>query len=204
MAQSKADLIIYSSVKRETEKVFLEIIEACKKRAIKADELVAKYSEIDFSKINGMGTDRKLGLIGALSYLPAPIITVDFGTCITLNILNKAHICQGGLILPGIFTQSRALHDYTSALPRIELFSPPKLYGQNTINAINSGIINIAVKGLNAQIRDIIRTEFPDERASVVFTGGASFVAEPFTMDFEAIFDKELVFKALKSLSSLI
>lgn len=115
--------------------------------------LIESYTDVDFSGIQGMGTDRKLGLIGARTHAEqGAIITVDCGTAVTINVLNRHNRCLGGAILPGFQTQAKALHEYTGLLPLIQPTVPLTIPSVSTESAMQTGI----VAGIQGGVKYII------------------------------------------------
>lgn len=141
-----------------------------------ARELIASQKTIDFSRIKGMGADRALGLLGAVAEFEPPLITIDCGTALTINALDSDRICRGGAILPGAFTQSRSLADYTSKLPLARLESTRNPIGEETLEAIKSGIMHGLVGAIENISKEIERDIFK-RPAKRIITGGWSRLA---------------------------
>ncbi len=107
-----------------------------------ASLLLEKQSILDYSGIEGIGQDRLLGLIAGLNFSGRKnVVTVDFGTAVTVNFAGRNGRCYGGAILPGAYTQAKMLADYADALPEIDLHEKPQIPAGTTAEAINSGII---------------------------------------------------------------
>ena len=167
--------VVISSVDTDMEYKIVDFFANNNIEVLLADSLFRKQKFINFSNIQGMGNDRKLGLLGAIKFFEPPIITIDCGTAITINILSDDNICQGGIIMCGIGTQSRALSDYTSSLPKVKV--DIKSSNINTTeDAINTGIIS-AVRGgiIDFIYNAIYRKKL--ENTSVIFTGGYGSIA---------------------------
>ncbi len=165
------DSVVISSVNTEMECMLVDFFAANNITVVLADTLFRKQKFIDFSNIQGMGNDRKLGLLGALHFYEPPIITIDCGTAITINMLSKDNICLGGIIMCGIGTQTKALSEYTSGLPTIKINKTNYGITNNTENAINTGIIS-AVRG---GIIDFLYNAFYREKlenTNIIFAGG--------------------------------
>ncbi len=204
LSNMDVDRVIYSSVNAESESVLTDVLYRLKISYSKANELIISYTNIDFSGVQGMGIDRKLGLIAALKQSQSPIITVDFGTCITVNVLDANNKCLGGNIFPGMQTQANALQHFTSALPRVVVQYTQDIIGDNTNDAILSAIINITLNGLNAHINNISKTYFPDREVQIIFTGGISRVSRWFPYTFPFTVDEFLVLKGMWELGKVI
>lgn len=204
LSNNPANKVIYSSVNQRSEDILTDVLTRLSIPFSKANDLVQSYSKIDFSNIQGMGIDRKLSLIAAYSICrKAPIITIDFGTCITVNIIDSNCKCLGGNIFPGLQTQANALNHFTSALPRILIKYTNNLIGDNTDEAILTAIIRVSLEGLNAHINKIIATYFPNKDVNIYFTGGISSVARYHNFDFPFSVDPLLVLKGMNELNNI-
>lgn len=140
-------------------------------------ELMQKiiHQQSEIIKINGvenMGMDRILGLIGAMAKFEPPLITIDCGTAMTINVVNEEKECLGGAIIAGISTQLRALSYFTEQLPEVLPENIRLSTGKNTKDAMILGAVSGAagsVKEIVGQIGllDLKINDFP-----VIITGG--------------------------------
>ncbi len=204
LSNNPAQKVIYSSVNQNSENILCDVLQRLSIPFSKAKDLVHSYSKIDFSAIEGMGIDRKLSLIAAYAISgKAPLITIDFGTCITVNIIDSQRKCLGGNIFPGLQTQANALNHFTSALPRILIKYTNNLIGDNTDDAILTAIIRVSLEGLNAHIKKIMASYFSNEEVQIYFTGGISSVAKYHNFDFPFTVDPLLVLKGMHELNSV-
>lgn len=126
-----------------------------------------------YQSASTLGSDRLSASIGAHTLYPDKnVLVIDVGTCIKYNFTNHKNEYLGGAISPGILMRLKALHQYTSKLPLIEVdFSYTDLIGSNTQNSILSGVLN----GSLAEVEEIInqyKQQFPD--LICVLTGGDS------------------------------
>lgn len=118
------------------------------------------------------GADRIANACGAYVLYSKPAIIVDLGTATTFDIIDKNGDFLGGVIMPGLNLQFRALNNSTSKLPRIEADTVDKAIGDNTSDAILSGVIRgsaCAIEGLIRQCEDEL-----GEKATIIATGGYS------------------------------
>jgi len=132
-----------------------------------------------------VGTDRIANTAAAHHLYKGPIIVVDVGTATTFDIVTVEGDYIGGVIAPGITLAAEALFSRTAALPRIELAAPRKAIGQNTISAMQSGIV-FGYVGLIEGIIERIQREL-EEKATVVATGGYAYIITPETTVFDTI-----------------
>lgn len=118
------------------------------------------------------GADRIANACGAYMLYSKPAIIVDLGTATTFDIINKNGDFIGGVIMPGLNLQFRALNNSTSKLPKIEADTVDKAIGNNTVDAILSGVIRgsaCAIEGLIKQCEAEL-----GEKAVIIATGGYS------------------------------
>lgn len=98
---------------------------------------------IDYETPETLGMDRVAAAVGAriLSRSHDPLLVVDAGSCITIDLLDQYNVFRGGAIAPGLRMRFRALHDFTAALPLVE---PDDLFillaGRNTNDSILAGV----------------------------------------------------------------
>ncbi len=88
-----------------------------------------------------VGQDRLVGAHAALKAFKRDCIVADFGTAITIDVVNKEGEYLGGIIAPGLELSLEALASRTALLPKVELKVPPELLGRDTVNSIRSGIL---------------------------------------------------------------
>ena len=94
-----------------------------------------------------------------------PCIVFDFGTTLTVDLINSDGQYRGGNISPGCLTRFKALNRYSKALPLLNIPSRILREGNSQESAIESGVIS----GIMFEIEGYIRLH-PDH--VVVFTGG--------------------------------
>ena len=124
-----------------------------------------------------IGADRIADAVAAIHEYGSPVIVVDLGTATNIEVINKDGAFCGGIIAPGLQTSTAALFTHAARLPQIDLVQPENAIGQNTIDAIRSGLIWGEVDRIDGLVRRIF-----DElgyEALVVATGGlAGYVCE--------------------------
>jgi type III pantothenate kinase len=130
--------------------------------------------EILYKTPETLGADRIAGSVGANFKFPDKhVLKIDFGTCITYDIVNNKNQYVGGSISPGMMMRFKAMHNYTAKLPLIDpmQFTTFELTGTDTNTAIVSGVMN----GIKEEVRGIIK-EYEKRFGSlkVVATGGDS------------------------------
>lgn len=165
---------VYNSVNDDFEKRIIEFLRIKNINYINSEELFYKQYHVDFSNISGMGIDRRTGLIGALLYVDFPFITIDCGTAVTVNVVDKKGICLGGAIFPDIDIQFKSLNEYTSSLPLTDLSIKKPKIGINTNEAIQFGVLSSVSGGIIKALDTIIVNEFNGIEPNLLITGGYS------------------------------
>lgn len=188
----------YSSVNIDAEKFIIENLNNKINTIENARNLIDHQTPIDFSSITGMWTDRMLSLLAVEKVTDSPLVTIDCGTAVTVNLLDEDNICLGGVILPGFFTQSKALHNFTSNLPLVEELNNRGYFGQNTDDAIRYGILNAIVGGIKTTIDHSSFSSVPD----VFVTGGYGHIIQQRLLNYypNVIYDENLVLKGIEKL----
>ncbi len=120
-----------------------------------------------------LGSDRIAAAVGAYTLFPnRHVLTIDAGTCIKYNFVNSANEYLGGAISPGIPMRLKAMHDYTHALPAVEMNRDyHQLIGRSSRESLLSG----ALIGSAAEVESMIgyySEIYPN--LQVVLTGGDS------------------------------
>lgn len=98
-----------------------------------------------------VGVDRVCAAAAAFERVPGFCAVIDFGTAVTIDLVDDAGVFQGGAILPGPRLQALALGTHAAALPVVAARFPEQPVGKDTTQAIRSGIcygLVGAVRGL--------------------------------------------------------
>jgi type III pantothenate kinase len=144
-----------------------------------------------------VGIDRLLNAVAARSRVQrrGPVILIDAGSAVTVDLLDATGAFHGGAIFPGLRLMAQALHEHTALLPLVQVKRAiPLLPGTSTEDAIEAGIfwavaggIKALVRHLAAQAREIADpylTGPPPHPAVVFLTGGDAPLLAP-VMDAE-------------------
>ncbi|MEM7795249.1 MAG: pantothenate kinase [Cyanobacteria bacterium P01_C01_bin.118] len=136
-------------------------------------ELLTQVRWINHFPLNGvyptMGLDRMASLWGAGYTYGWPVLVIDAGTAITLT-AGESETFLGGAILLGLQSHFTALNQYTASLPSVN-FPPdlPSLWAHDTVNAIQSGVLNTLLAGVHHFIQSCLK-QYPT--TTILFTGG--------------------------------
>ncbi len=160
---SHIDVVVSSVVPKQT-----SLLESILKNQSNTDIFLLDHSldfgfGITYSPLNSLGLDRLSSVAGAKHLLEIEnalhdydfVITIDFGTATTVNVLQvgKPSVFTGGMIAPGLRIMNSALNQFTAKLPLIESYHTGSFLGNSTENSIRSGILNSTV-GLVERVSD--------------------------------------------------
>jgi len=100
-----------------------------------------------------VGTDRVVAAAAAYAVIEGAVAVADFGTAITIDLVDDDGVFRGGIIAPGFAMAAKALHSGTAQLPLVKVNRPQGGYGANTEQAINAGLYYSAVGLLETVVR---------------------------------------------------
>jgi type III pantothenate kinase len=142
-----------------------------------------------------VGQDRLACAYAAKMQYRSPLIVIDFGTAMTIDVVSKKGEYQGGMIVPGIRLSLKALAEHTALLPEISVQKPSVLIGRNTQESILSGIFYgyvALIEGIVKKIKNELKIKLV-----VVLTGGYGHYMGKFLKSSIDHFDPDLVFSGL-------
>jgi len=122
--------------------VVSEKTDALRAHGVKLMTPEAASKLVDFSCVDAstLGQDRVANAVFLAAKAVLPAVSIDFGTCITAEVVDDQKRFLGGAIFPGRMLARRALALYTSKLPCVELADElPPCPGANTVDAIRMG-----------------------------------------------------------------
>jgi type III pantothenate kinase len=183
----------------------LERIRACAFREFDKEALVVGDNvplpmDVAVDDASAIGVDRVCSAAAVFEKLQSACTIVDFGTAVTVDLVDDDGQFLGGAILPGINLQLRALHEHTAALPLVSIADfrlggtdssnsgeqsadrkpqtaiPKAPYGRNTAEAMQNGVC----LGIAGAVRSLVEGYATSLKRwpQVVATGGdLSFIA---------------------------
>lgn len=197
---SSGQNIIYSTVNKPQSDRILELLAQYKSKSYDIEEFLTQQTYVDFSLTEGVGNDRKLGILGALSFISPPLLTIDCGTMITMNVINESASFLGGAIMPGFSTMLQATHYYTAALPLLTSMIPEQSIGTNTHEAIKNGIYSAGIGGVLFFLERLKNNGIIHSTYSIVITGGEGKVlheALSGNVPYPLYYNQDLVLKGI-------
>jgi len=100
-----------------------------------------------------VGTDRVVSAAAAYAVVQDAVAVADFGTAVTIDLVDENGVFLGGVICPGFEISAQALKQNTAQLPSIKVTKPKAPYGKSTAEAINCGLYYSVVGALQEVIR---------------------------------------------------
>jgi type III pantothenate kinase len=149
-----------------------------------------------------VGADRLVNALAAARLYGTPAIVVDAGTATTFDCVAPDGAFVGGAIAPGLVLGLEALAARTAKLPRVELRTPERAIGRDTMAAIQSGAIlgyQALVTGLVGRMRRELAGmgDVAPEDVHGIMTGGLSSADWAADLDGLEVVDPELTLKGL-------
>lgn len=120
-----------------------------------------------------LGRDRIANCLYAHAAFPfQDCIIVSAGTAVTIDIINQGTTFKGGVILAGLDTQLRALHEKTDLLPSLSIFSGIQfnLPGKSTNECMLSGTYFGLVGAIEKIVSEMLKIQ---PKSKLICTGGA-------------------------------
>jgi type III pantothenate kinase len=102
-------------------------------------------------------------------------LAIDMGTCITYDLLIDG-VFQGGIIAPGLQMRARAMHEFTAALPLVDIPQKAIFSANSTLGCLQSGVLNGWTKEIEGCI-ETFKNNFSD--LQIVLTGGDAIYFAP-------------------------
>ncbi|MEQ8239096.1 MAG: type III pantothenate kinase [Cyclobacteriaceae bacterium] len=164
------DYWVFSSVKGDSIIQYLE-----HQPFLKVSHNSSMPIKLNYKTPETLGVDRFTAAIGASEIFPKQnLLIIDFGTCITYDILTKHGVYEGGVIAPGLKMRQVSMHRYTHQLPDIsnnwQGFSDA-LPGKSTGDCLFHGSYTAILMEANGFIAHFKKDY---EKLVVIITGGDS------------------------------
>ncbi len=141
-----------------------------------------------------VGTDRVVAAAAAYDVVEDAVVVADFGTAVTIDLVDENGIFLGGVICPGFEISARALNENTAQLPHINVTRPEAPIGKNTVDAINCGLYYSTIGTLQEVVRRFAETigKWPQ----TIITGMGAEIIQP-DCDFIDNYAPNLVIKGV-------
>lgn len=147
-----AAVVVASVVPSAVEVIAALVSERLAKDALVVGGKVALPIDVAVDDPTKIGMDRVCSASAAFEQIRTGCIVVDFGSAVTVDLVDDDGVLLGGAILPGLRMQLRALHEFTAALPEVEPAPTELPYGRNTAEAMQAGVF----RGISGAVRNLI------------------------------------------------
>lgn len=125
---------------------------------------------VDVDEPSEVGADRLANTL-AVAELKRNAIVVDLGTATTFDCISAEGVFLGGVIAPGPRAGMERLAQTASKLMQVEIASPERVVGRNTVACLRSGVFYSVVEAIDGIVRRIL-AEWEPEAPLVIGTGG--------------------------------
>lgn len=147
-------VIVASSVKAAWTKLIEGIVkQTLGERILLIGKNIPLPMSLWVDKPSEVGTDRVICAAAAYAVVEDAVVVADFGTAVTIDLVNEKGIFLGGVICPGLQIGAMALKENTAQLPEVKIARPKTPYGKTTAEAINCGLYYSAIGTLEEVIR---------------------------------------------------
>jgi len=161
---------------------------------LRVDASLEMGLKVKYKAPHEVGADRLVNALAARELFGFPCAVADFGTALTLDLVDAEGAYLGGCIAPGIATSVEALFGRTAKLPKVSFVPPRSVIGGDTSESIRAGLFF----GFAAMVDGLV--ERAEEELGyplkVVATGGDARAISPLSRRIEAV-DEDLTLKGL-------
>lgn len=143
---------------------------------------------------NELGADLVCDCVGAINKYQVPLIVVDLGTANKILVVNDKKEFIGCTISVGLHIGLKSLTKNAAQLMDVNLTTPSKVIGKNSIDSLNSG----AIYGTCAMIEGMaskIEKELNIKCNKIITGGNARFITD--IIDEEFVYDPTLILDGL-------
>jgi len=191
------EVIVASVVPKELKRIEKAVKKILNKKILVVGRDVDTGVKNLYKNPKEVGQDRLVNAMASYEFYGGASIIVDFGTAITIDVINKHREYLGGVIAPGIEISVEVLSQRASLLPKVSIKKPMGVLGKKT----RQSMINGAVYGFSSLCDGIVGRlkKRYCKTGRVIATGGISPFIGPYceTVD---IVDPMLTLKGLQKL----
>jgi type III pantothenate kinase len=144
------------------------------------------YSSLDFKlrRPYEIGSDLVANAYAAVSLYERNALVIDFGTALTFTAVSVEREIIAVSIAPGIQTAIKSLRAETAQLPEVPLEFPKSVGGSNTVEAIQSGVLQ-GYEGMIEHMMTLYKEQYG--QLYKVATGGLVSVLSPLHGHFDQV-----------------
>lgn len=171
-------------------------------RILTADSSVPTGMPLILDDPEQVGTDQIVNAAAAKKKYGAPAIVINFGTAVTISVIDESGCYIGGAILPGVQLSLNSLVSGTAQLPNISLTRPERVMGTNTVDSMRSGVIFGNAAAIDGML-DSILLERGFAHAAITATGDPAEAIIPCCRHSITV-DRELTLHGLRIIYDII
>jgi type III pantothenate kinase len=206
------DIAVSSVVPSKTKIIFDEIKNLTRKNIFVISKEIKTNLKIEYKTPETLGIDRLCSAEGAFFLLRNSekyknyntgtfILSIDFGTATTINVIGHPGKFIGGLIAPGIDMMFDSLKQKTAQLPLLSISDYTSTIGNDTKSSIASGVVT-SVVGMIEKTINYLQTEKSAKEIVVYLAGGNVKKITPY-LDMNFIYEEGLVLYGVNALWKL-
>lgn len=156
----------------------------------------------EYRRPSQVGQDRLINAFAALKiYKRKPVIIVDFGTAVTIDVVSAKGAYLGGVIVPGVELSIENLTRRAALLPKINIRKPKDVLGRSTAESMLSGIF-YGYAALCDGVIERLKKRFKS-KPLVIATGGHAKLLSSYCTKIDRI-DTQLTLKGLSLIHAII
>jgi len=209
---AKDDVAIASVVPSKTKIISDNIKKIAKKSPLTITKDIKTNLSIKYKTPETLGVDRLCSAEGAFylfknsnkykSYKKGIyVLSIDFGTATTINVIEYPRKFIGGLIAPGLEMMFDSLKQKTAQLPHLDVTAFTSTIGNDTNSSIASGVVT-SVAGMIEKTINHLKQEKSAKKVFVYLTGGNAKIIIPY-LNFDFVYEEGLVLYGINALWEL-
>jgi len=190
------DSMMISSVRKDINSLIDEVMDQGKVQWINNGDL--SNFELNYDTPKTLGMDRFLGCLGASSKTQNDVIVIDAGSACTIDMMTKAQVYLGGVIMPGLQLFHNAVQSHLPELPIVDKILPKHFPGHSTKESLQWGINGAFLGSVEYFLAKFIHH---GNRPDLFITGGdAEIMAKLLEGSYEPKVRKYLVFDGMEEI----
>ncbi|MDQ3657600.1 MAG: type III pantothenate kinase [Chloroflexota bacterium] len=155
---------------------------------------------IDYPQPLEIGADRLVNSLAAYTKYGGPLISIDFGTAINFDVVDRTGNYIGGALAPGLIVALEAMTSRAARLFTVDLVTPERAIARSTTEAIQSGIMLgylSLIEGMIVRMKAEL-----DGEPTVIVTGGYGEIFADASSMIDA-FEPDLTIEGLRLIHQL-
>lgn len=153
-----------------------------------------------YCKPEQLGIDRWMVMLAAYRLTQDPVIVIDCGTAVTIDLVNDNGLFVGGVIMPGLKAAFQSLRAETDAIEEIHVTKTvTSAVAQSTEEGVQAGVLFGLAGGIERVVNEQLSET--DKDPVIYLTGGDAEKLLPY-MTIPVILQPDLVLQGLRIVAS--